>query len=166
MGRCQEKDNAMREIKFRAWAWDTQYPDYEEKNYMLNVESINFESQVIILPYKIHKYRVDKLSNVVLMQYTGLKEKNGVEVFEGDIVRFSPLCEEHYEEPGMSIGSVTYGDGCFYISDKNGNGITMWDDGTHHWVSVEHLNFEGYFAKEYAVEVVGNIYENPKLIKS
>lgn len=64
----------MREIKFRAW----------EKNLkeIIQVYNIDFENRLI------NKDGVWRMFNEIeLMQYTGLKDKNGREIYEGDIVR-------------------------------------------------------------------------------
>lgn len=92
---------------------------------------------------------------VELMQYTGLKDKNGKEIYEGDIVKF-----KHRDITIMA--SVKYGEwqeskcdeyDCshygYYINYK-------WDN------YCENTGFDLY---EKIVEVVGNIYENPELLK-
>ena len=72
-----------------------------------------------------------------LMQYTGLKDKNGTEIYEGDII-WDAHAEIH--------GKVTFDEGTFCVEWK-----------TH----IEHL-FE--VVSDYYAEVIGNIYENPELL--
>jgi uncharacterized phage protein (TIGR01671 family) len=82
---------------------------------------------------------------LVIMQYTGLKDKNGKEIYEGDIV----YCD-YYKE----IFKVTWG----YFEDCCVEGETWVLDG---------LIFEPtvyYYSLDKEVEVIGNIYENSELV--
>ena len=109
----------MREIKFRAWntvSWHKpgMVYDYQDSIY---VESIGFNDP-----------------DVPIMQYTGLKDKNGKEIYEGDIV----------ECGNMGEGIVYY--------DVNIGGFSV-NLGT---------TFDCFI--DYAELVIGNIHENPELL--
>ena len=84
-------------------------------------------------------------------QYTGLTDKNGKKIFEGDIVLFedeSPSNYEYHDCTEMRCGSIEYGDNCFYITDRIA-------------VEMEDLIYDG----KLDVEVVGNIHDNPELLE-
>lgn len=78
-------------------------------------------------------------------QFTGLTDKNGKEVFEGDI------CNCNYGYTSDKIGVVYYEDGCFYVDDKHPSGnmplkTLVKNEGNR-------------------IEVIGNIHDNPELLK-
>lgn len=76
-------------------------------------------------------------------QYTGLKDKNGVKIFEGDIL--SAHLDDGYPENETMLEVVWHNNG-WYV--KNGKFFDDFDKG-----------FEKYF------EVIGNIHDNPELLK-
>jgi uncharacterized phage protein (TIGR01671 family) len=88
----------------------------------------------------------------ILMQYTGLKDKNGVEIYEGDVVGF-----KFWNASGMA--SIIFQDGSFgmerydgLISDTIFKPFTYWDE-----PEVDCYPF---------IEVIGNIYQHPELLKN
>lgn len=83
--------------------------------------------------------------NIELMQSTGLFDKNGKEIFEGDILKVV----DKYENNSGSIEVVSYSEAqaCFITKDIDQNIYRLYNT----------LMFE--------VEVIGNIYENPELLE-
>ena len=88
-----------------------------------------------------------------LMQYTGLSDKNGKEIYEGDIVKrvygFTKA-----DKPKETIDEIVYKEdqGAFAFTSKSKIG--------QGWSRM----YEGH--KVYPYEVIGNIYENPELLKN
>lgn len=124
----------MREIKFRVWN--------KELGKMWSWHTIE-TSKVFALDSKLkgNFMVIPNSPEHILLQYTGLKDKNGKEIYEGDIVKFS----EYYS------GDHLY---------KESIGVIEWDQTGY----TEKL-WIGYADQPDWCEVIGNIYENPELLK-
>lgn len=88
---------------------------------------------------------VIKVESETVGEYTGLKDKNGTKIFEGDIVDITDDNGEH-SELGCGIGDIEFYDGLWYINGEINN--SLYD-----------LN------NCYYIEVVGNVYDNPELLQ-
>jgi len=116
-------------IKFRAWWKDTMepIPNFMEEN---TLDVLN-----------------DSLDNsFIFSQFTGLHDKNGKEIWEGDIVK------RWTSDGGQYIGIIKFNDGCFDVEGFAGKYGKLRD-----YVKV--------YVANHAIEVVGNIYENSKLLE-
>jgi uncharacterized phage protein (TIGR01671 family) len=133
----------MRDIKFRAWYQEAPIPTdfdrmfWSESDYG-SLEEFFKEWEIASKNNETHK--------AVLMQYTDLKDKNGVEIYEGDVV---------IERPGAHPSVVEFLNGSFQAVhshyDLSGN------------KTGEYKQVIGFLTTP--VTVIGNIYENPDLIK-
>ena len=124
----------MREIKFRAWD--------KEIEKMYPVLEIDFVEEWVRMYSKITGRHCNHLDDLVLMQYTGLKDKNGKEIYEGDIVKGNFI-----KDNSEVIGKVAYFDkDTAFICHLLGGDYAIL-------VNLEHL------------EVIGNIYENLKFLE-
>jgi uncharacterized phage protein (TIGR01671 family) len=124
------KNQTQREIKFRAWI-DSTLGDYM---------AVQGEPDLETLSSFMHHYSDCKN----LMQYTGLKDKNGKEIYEGDVLKINLYDDEWITKVRNYLGTLIIDiEGC----DWNTTALSFLDD-------------------EAETEVIGNIYENPELLKS
>lgn len=122
-----------REIKFRAW-------DDEIKEMIDDLWRINLGEGYVY--YYDGKDEIQRCKTKHLMQYTGFKDKNGREIYEGDIIQYK----------------TTY-----YGNHKTHTTLVEWKDDLEHDGFGEPLAM-GYIFHGIENEVIGNIFENPNLL--
>ena len=150
----------MRDIKFRAW--DKQYKYMTHKVIVGNTcdHDERYTAHALIrdtskLDYKCDEnvwMNFDEHSEIVLMQYTGLTDKQGVEIYEGDILK--------KRQGNYKVGEVTFEFGMFCFKSI-GFGIKSGSDAFTH---IHSLHYEEY-GEFNNYEVIGNKYENPELLE-
>ena len=129
----------MKDIKFRAW-------DIAAKK-MRVVTQLFFEDGDLTQVNTKTSGWLNAKDEVVLVQFTGLTDKNGKEIYEGDIVRGGELEGDH----GSVVYEIAYNEGGDYPAfDLKG-----WRGET---------NGICFFINDAYIEVIGNIYENPELL--
>lgn len=135
----------MREIKFRAWLKDDKR--------MVEVRSIDFheEGNTITVNYNdIFGFEFNE-NEIELMQYTGLKDKNGKEIYEGDII------DIHQTVNGQSV----------FVIEVTNTGLVIpryaFDKNYKYEYNIrELLEFDEY---DKEIEVIGNAYQHPELLE-
>ena len=155
-------------LKFRAW-----YVLAEEM--IDEIISISFVRKEIVgkfrdgstsVPLKFEDKRNGE--DVILMQSIGLKDKNGKEIFEGDVLKFNDewneYCHEGYVDgsvEGINYVEVVKGEACFEF------GRTKYPESSLFiLMEDEHLNFKDVTkSKDFEFEIIGNIYENKEILE-
>lgn len=130
----------MREIKFRAWddAKKEMIPDY-----CILLPNMHFEGYDLTNDYWCRP--------VAVMQFTGLHDKNGKEIYEGDVMTGPFANGDHRKDKRIKSFNVSvyFHEGAFHFR-PHGNVF----DGDYRWYPYWH-----------DCEVIGNIYENPELME-
>lgn len=128
----------MREFKFRAWDKFNKVMTYSDNNYPLSEYKIEFnlgnENKLSLMKLIDARYGEFRTFDADIMQYTGLKDINGKEIYEGDIIKFYyrvPLC--------METNVVRFNNGKYYVGEFNITSINL-------------------------AEVIGDVYENKDLL--
>lgn len=145
----------MREIKFRAW-------DMSEPEFLDFMEN---DVSAFHYPFELHEK-----GDIVLMQYTGLKDRNGVEIYEGDILKQEYERDYNVDYHPESLGYIShetdFGWHKGVVSITASNGACLRNP-IHHSESRAVTEVTKMYKKiaGYRSEVLGNVYENPDLLK-
>lgn len=130
-------------IRFRAWNKAT-----KEMYEVDDIMSIDFgKSEISVKTLFFERTNYYNFNDIVLMQSTGLTDKNGEEIFEGDVVTDGYTTGDIKNHPTLG----------FYMAD---------DNGTERWFSdaatIE--DFEEYVETAHEIiKIIGNIWEHPEL---
>ena len=125
--------------KFRAWdSW---------RKRMSVVDRIYIDTKGVRFYDDFGEYWRD-FSDVELMQFTGLKDKNGKEIFEGDIITNGTAIVDVKSHQTLGFYTVVNGEERFFGSNTS---IKDFENDVEEFSSV--------------TEIIGNIYENPELLE-
>ncbi len=121
----------MREFKYRAYLTN--------RNIMVEVVGIDLINETINFKDDEGYYSMENLCFAKLMQYTGLKDKNGIKVYEGDILK---------------------------LRDNHGNKVVKYNNEWGAFIDETSTGVLGlYYDDKEDFEIIGNIYENHELIR-
>lgn len=143
----------MREISYRVWL--------KKQKQMLQVHTINLEYKIVeylakdgnfySAYYGDCSYKELPVEKCIVLEYTGLKDKNGVKIYEGDILATSN------DNPEFDIwGKKDMGYGVVNFDLKYGIFVSKWHSKLYN-------EKESIYSLEF-IEVIGNIHENPELL--
>lgn len=128
-----------REIKFRAW-------DKKQKKMLYGVSIGTIKVWDENAPFISHEFSYSE--DCIFEQYTGLKDENGKEIYEGDIVKTNSP-----DQPNFKVGVIEFAQQAFWISNVPSNR----PDHTHSELLLQYWETE--------IEIIGNIHENPELLE-
>lgn len=155
-------DEMMREILFRGKTNDGKwvYGAYVAYNWYPTVEDGDIEiTGVVVEESTIVDYEDECLWNLVIPktvgQYTGLTDKNGKKIFEGDILSIAQIMD--------GIGGYNFPPLKYPV-----NVVVIWDKCAWSWKTIckdkRYIHFPDAWC-HFECEVIGNIHDNPELLK-
>lgn len=123
--------------KFRAWT---------EEGKVMYYDVYPFKDDTLLLSYDEIAFDEVPASDFILMQSTGLKDKNGKEIFEGDVVKYEAGCNTYTEEVAYDKNFAGFG-----VKDAKANVVFTFGE------IAEDISL-------ISLEVIGNIWEDGELL--
>ncbi len=148
-----------REIKYRVWdsrkkqmlyPKDLCYWDFAPTKDFGGIHVARKDTRVILSPEW----------GDIFMMYTGLKDKTGVEIYEGDVV----FKKNGGYKVEIKFGTFDIGEDSWNIPIATTGFVCAYQDGEYTGLNMKSNNAHGFACEE--VEVIGNVYKNKKLFKS
>ncbi|ANJ65562.1 putative YopX protein [Pseudoalteromonas virus vB_PspP-H6/1] len=136
----------MRELKFRAWHKNLKRFAPENCNIQIQGDDSHVSFDTFTGNFDTEVWH---LVDCELIQYTGLKDKNGEEIYEGDIVKTD------YDNGYEVFTHVVKWGGTSYPAFDLSPSLNCESNGLSHV----------YDCGDTSIEIIGNIYENPELLK-
>ena len=133
----------MRDIRFRAWL--------QHEKEMSEVLVLDNQEEKVFVVRKDGAAGWRMFADIELTQYTGLKDRNGTEIYDGDYIRYST----------RTINGSIYTHVCRVFQHESGT----WRIEGYHEDNHSYETKGTVYAAHLICEVIGNIYENPELAK-
>lgn len=141
---------AMRELKVRAW-----HKPYKQ---MCQVESLRFDGNrvytAVLIEEPFYDRKLVEADEIVIEQFTGLKDRNGTDIYEGDIIQFEFWNEKYYRQIAYNSAIASYE----AITVASPTSKKLRQKAKYSFSELYKISSKGF-------KVVGNIHENPELVE-
>lgn len=145
----------MREIKFRAWNPKLRFMD--DDFFLHSMGGIYDRAE---RTYDTPNIEIEHVDDLIIMQYTGLHDKNGVAVYEDDIIILEPDDSKEY---GNEPHSLSYGDICT-VEWSNTN-LAYYLMPVDENKEEQQMDYFGAWTGWNWIKVIGNQHQHPDLIR-
>lgn len=154
----------MKEKKFRAWCTDNKEMYFADGNYNFVLHQ---SGAISLTPYRhadeLEHYCTDASEldkEIIVMEFTGLRDKNNVEIFEGDLLRYPP--NDDWDKANCVLFEVFYHD-----NDAADNHVGFQFNRLHFLGAICGYGQLEKFLPKYTekMQVIGNIYQHEHLLK-
>lgn len=139
----------MKKIDFKAW--DTKRKMFT--NFMIVDNMFEFMDKVTGV-----WIRDDEQKRFKLLQYTGLKDKNGVTIYEGDVIHHRSIIPQWDKDLINEIQAVV-------LTGKGMTRVEGWNENGYIGEEIHRVHYACLLLSPESFEIIGNVHDNPKLME-
>lgn len=150
-----------REIKFRAW--DSSMKHMHDEVYISGYGGVFTNASKF---YDTPNTEIEHADNLIVMQFTGLKDKHDVEIYEGDIVLCKISIEVDADSKDFSYYNQKQDGTRAKVCCKPKPSTVEFCDGGIVYQHISGKRCTSWLTKASEVEVIGNMHENPELLEA
>lgn len=156
----------MCEIKFQAFVKDSSTKEYLESVNVFKDKWIRYtqdeDNPSVYWKEFVSLSEFDDVNVFIFRMYTGWKDKNNKEIFQGDIIKYEYQEDSCWGKAGVYTGHIRFDKGVFEIV-HHGDRIIRYPDGSWYEPS-KYSDIKSFMSWARNIEIIGNVYENLDLM--